>query len=85
MKDQEFYRLLAEIGGNEHLRDLLHELEVKVRFIQISRALQGEGPPAAPAEHQEILDGLSSRDPQAVQEALRRHLGGFYGIDPRLF
>jgi len=82
--DEAFYRGLARIGGNGYLQDILNQLSGKVRFVQISRALEGEGAPAAPAEHREILEGLTARDAGAVQEALRRHLGSFYGIEPQL-
>ena len=82
-RDVDFYRILAGIGGNEYLYTMLRELDMKIKFIQYSRALEGGGAPAAQTEHEDILEALFARDADAAEFALASHLGAFYNIDPQ--
>ena len=69
----DFHRELASLGGNDVLRDFVHE--------QISRSsliiALYESPGAVPCscdEHQQIIDALVSRDPVAASERMAGHL-----------
>ncbi|WP_436640762.1 GntR family transcriptional regulator [Microbaculum sp. FT89] len=75
--DREFHRRLADCAQNRLLADLLVNLHDRsLRFWVISLS-QNERVDVVTAEHREIVDALTARDPDAAKAAMQRHIKSF--------
>jgi DNA-binding GntR family transcriptional regulator len=73
--DQEFHLKLLSYAANPRIVDLVTELRGQTRLLGLTALLeQGELTNTA-LEHRQIVELLRSRDPRAVEEFMRRHIG----------
>jgi DNA-binding FadR family transcriptional regulator len=77
--DNEFHGVLASIGRNP-IFDAIHVALSEWLDDRRAQVLQQEGEDkAATAAHTEIIEAIESRDPDAAEAAMRRHLDRHYG------
>ncbi|WP_043529935.1 transcriptional regulator NanR [Litchfieldella xinjiangensis] len=77
--DNDFHGVLASIGHNP-IFDAIHEALSEWLDDRRAQVLQREGEDeAAFKAHIEIIDAIESRDPEAAEAAMRRHLDRHYG------
>ncbi|GGY00833.1 GntR family transcriptional regulator [Litchfieldella qijiaojingensis] len=77
--DNDFHGVLASIGHNP-IFDAIHVALSEWLDDRRAHALQREGEDqAAMKAHTEIVEAIESRDPDAAEAAMRRHLDRHYG------
>lgn len=77
--DNDFHGVLASIGHNP-IFDAIHEALSEWLDDRRAQVLQREGEDeAAFRAHIEIIEAIESRDPEAAEAAMRRHLDRHYG------
>ncbi|EPC02294.1 GntR family transcriptional regulator [Litchfieldella anticariensis FP35 = DSM 16096] len=77
--DNDFHGVLASIGNNP-IFDAIHVALSEWLDDRRAQALQREGEDqAAMKAHTEIVEAIESRDPDAAEAAMRRHLDRHYG------
>ncbi|MFC3282157.1 transcriptional regulator NanR [Litchfieldella rifensis] len=77
--DNDFHGVLASIGHNP-IFDAIHVALSEWLDDRRAQALQREGEDqAAMKAHTEIVEAIASRDPDAAEAAMRRHLDRHYG------
>lgn len=70
--DFQFHRKLAEIAGNEVI---LHTLQLSREFIKSTISQTGpRDRERSRAQHQDVVDAIRSRDPDAAERAMRIHM-----------
>lgn len=70
--DAQFHDGIAAGGRNSYIRDSLARLHPHVHLFRLSNAAQITA--EAIDEHQEILDGIAARNPDAAAYAMRQHI-----------
>lgn len=84
--DNDFHRLIAEASGSTTLLALFDQLNTLRRMVSWGRIVRaGARPPADHSsflQHERIVEGIASRDPEAAQAAMRGHLRS---VENRLF
>lgn len=77
--DNDFHGVLASVGHNP-IFDAIHEALSEWLDDRRAHALQREGEDQAALQaHTEIVEAIESRDPDAAEAAMRRHLDRHYG------
>lgn len=71
--DDQLHNHLAELAGSRLLSDLIQSLRMKTRMFDSGRVPERLKPGAA--EHVEIIDAVTARDPARAQAAMRLHIG----------
>jgi DNA-binding GntR family transcriptional regulator len=78
--DREFHLGLLEILGNRRLVRLVAQLRDQTRLTGISELAREGNLTASAREHREILAALRSRDSDAAEQLMRKHLVHTRGI-----
>ena len=71
-RDAEFHDLIALSGGNLLVREALARLHTHVHLFRLHYDTQVTD--RAMGEHDEVLDAIAGRDPDAAAYAMRRHV-----------
>jgi GntR family transcriptional repressor for pyruvate dehydrogenase complex len=73
--DAEFHRLIAARSGNETLASMLSAVSSRTLRVRAWRGVAEEGAgPRTVAQHQDILDALTARDPSRASSAALVHV-----------
>jgi DNA-binding GntR family transcriptional regulator len=72
----QFHQRIWEVGGNQTAINLLGTLKSQGLRFQYRTILQPGRPHRSLREHEEIVEALASRQPDAAEAAMRRHLRG---------
>lgn len=72
--DLALHSVLHTLGGNRRSARILSEVMGQLSLLSLRAAMSPERNQLAIAEHQTILDGLSTRDPDTAAHAMERHL-----------
>lgn len=84
--DTDFHRQIAEAAGSITLLALFDQLNALRRMVTWSRVVRTNIKPPEDhgsfVEHARILDGITARNPEAAQTAMRQHLRS---VESRLF
>ena len=74
--NKSFHRKMAELGGNQRMRDQLIDLiNLMERAVQISVSNMNHGKPEALVEeHREIIDAVQSRSIKVAQRLAEQHV-----------
>lgn len=75
-KNLEFHRRLVQLSGNQRLIATYEDLRAHLRIARahVNAGAWRQRVPHETKEHQEILDALRARDPDAIKRALDAHL-----------
>lgn len=69
-----YHHTIVLIGGNETLTSLIETLQLPVVMLQIGRAMQPEHAAVSHLDHVSVAQAILAGDPDAAEEAMRRHL-----------
>ena len=84
MLDRDFHAVLARASQNTILEDVLSKLHERgLRFWFLSLTAQ-EQRKAVQREHADIVEAIRARDPDAAEEAVRRHIESFHSSVTRM-
>lgn len=72
LRDAAFHDLVAHSAGNELVREVLARLHTHVHLFRLLYDTQVTY--LAMGEHDEVLQGIAARDPDAAAYAMRRHI-----------
>lgn len=74
--NKKFHRLLAELGGNQRMRDQLIDLiDLMERAVQISVSNMNHGKPEALVEeHRAVIEAIQSRSVKTAQKLAEQHV-----------
>lgn len=72
--DRMFHNCIADISGNDFLKDFEHRILIKCSNLLLLSRTYGDPMMQALVEHREILKALRSRDTERAQEAVFTHL-----------
>lgn len=78
-KNSLFHSTLVSIASNQQLADLLNKLQIRVVMFQLGRALNPEDIAHSVREHEPIAQAVLTGNPDAADDAMRRHLRGSCG------
>ena len=68
-----FHDVIAEMSGNEYLRDILKDLRNKLAIVRVDLFTSGGRVDQEIEEHLKIYEAIEKGDPQAAWEAAYRH------------
>ena len=71
--DMRFHSLIRKASGNPELIGILDSIQTRVRLAMITTTVTA-GPRRALADHQAILDAISSGDPGEAERRAREHV-----------
>ncbi|MDP6443062.1 MAG: FadR/GntR family transcriptional regulator [Pirellulaceae bacterium] len=74
--DFQFHRQLAQIAKNEVI---IHTLEMSREFIQTTIRTGPQDPLRSRAQHEQVVDAIRRRDPDAAERAMRVHMDSVIG------
>ncbi len=72
--DEEFHDIIRKAAGHDRLRRLLRSLFYIIKMFKLRTAAITGRIDGAYREHQAIFKALSSRNPQAAEDAMRNHI-----------
>ena len=72
--DRAFHLKLLTYAGNARLVELVSDLRAQTRLLGLTSLLADGGLVASAREHLTIVDLIASRDPDAVETLMRRHI-----------
>jgi DNA-binding GntR family transcriptional regulator len=72
--DHAFHRLIVESAGNKHLREVWEQVNVHVQMARIRYRRTDRELDISMAQHEEILQTFSERDPTLLRELMGRHI-----------
>lgn len=72
--DQRFHKVVRSVAGNRRLAESLDRLQGEIRVAMNTTHRVAGGMHQALAEHEEIAEALRRADPEAAEEAARRHI-----------
>jgi DNA-binding GntR family transcriptional regulator len=71
--DIRFHRRIHQESGNSDLRDMLDQIETRVRLAMVTTSVTS-GPERAVEDHSSILEAIRSGDPVKAEAQARRHI-----------
>jgi len=71
--NSEFHDVIAEMCGNEYLRDMLKDLRNKLAIVRVDLFASSSRVEQEIEEHWRIYEAIEKGDPQAAREAALRH------------
>jgi len=71
--DIRFHRRVRQESGNSDLRDMLEQIETRVRLAMVTTSVTS-GPERALKDHMSILEAIRSGDPEQAEAQARRHI-----------
>ncbi|GAB3577735.1 GntR family transcriptional regulator [Amycolatopsis endophytica] len=71
--DIQFHTAIRVASGNQHVIRQLDEIQAQVRLAMVTTAVTS-GPSYAVEDHQRILEGIKSGDPDRAERAAREHI-----------
>jgi len=77
--DRAFHLKLLCYAGNARLVELVSDLRAQTRLLGLTSLLADGGLVASAREHLTIVDLIASRDPEAVEDLMRRHIDHIRG------
>jgi len=80
LADNRFHLALLALAGNRSLVTVVRDLRRKSRLYGLPLLAERRQLESSAMEHQHLLDLLIKGDPNAVDEAMRRHLGHVRGL-----
>lgn len=75
-KDARFHELLIEAAGSPRLSDTLASVGLQVRMMMAAIIVAARASAQAAAEHELMVDALSSRNAEDAERLARRHVEG---------
>jgi DNA-binding GntR family transcriptional regulator len=72
--NQRYHVLLQEITGNQVLNDVVNGLRDKILLYRYRQLYQPDRFQASMNEHRDLMKALRSRDPDAAESIMRKHL-----------
>lgn len=73
-KDVEFHEIIYRSSGNDKLIQIISNLREQVHRFRVVYLKDYSSPKDIAREHLEIIDAISSRDPDAALNAAKRHI-----------
>jgi DNA-binding GntR family transcriptional regulator len=77
--DRAFHLKLLSYAGNARLVELVSDLRAQTRLLGLTSLLADGGLVASAREHLTIVELIASRDPDAVEDLMRRHIDHIRG------
>jgi DNA-binding GntR family transcriptional regulator len=77
--DRDFHLGLLDLHGNARLVDMVRELRLQTRMVNLARMTMSEELPESAREHHVMLDLLDRRDGAALEALTIKHLGHVIG------
>lgn len=71
--NSEFHDVIAEMSGNEYLRDILKDLRNKLAIVRVDLFASSSRVNQEVEEHWQIYEAVAKGDPNAAREAALRH------------
>ena len=71
---EDFYRILFEGCGNAYVRDMLRQLNNRIRLLRAASMSDPNRPPQTMREMKKIVDAIGSGDRQAAWDACAEHV-----------
>ncbi|ESQ26146.1 MAG: Transcriptional regulator [uncultured Acidilobus sp. OSP8] len=71
--NSEFHDVIAEMSGNEYLKDILKDLRNKLAIVRVDLFASSSRVEQEIEEHWRIYEAIEKGDPQAAREAALRH------------
>jgi DNA-binding GntR family transcriptional regulator len=72
--NDQFHQTIIKLGGNEHLIEMAHRLQVRVYRLQAEHLNSSEAFRRSRAEHKSILSALRSGDGDKAERLMRKHV-----------
>lgn len=73
-KDVEFHELIYRASGNEKLIQILNNLREQVQRFRVIYLKDYSGQKDIESEHEEIIEAIEKRDPEAAMSAAKKHI-----------
>ena len=77
--DREFHLGLLALGGNQRLVDMVRELRLQTRMVNMASMTHSEELAEAALEHHQMLDLIEAGDRAGLEELTVRHVGHIRG------
>jgi DNA-binding GntR family transcriptional regulator len=71
-----YHRTIVSIGENKQLTELIDNLQLPIVMFQVGQAMRPENSERSHRDHVLIADAILSGDPDAAENAMRKHLQG---------
>lgn len=78
--DHVFHLTLLGYSGNRQLVDVVSDLRTQTRLLGLAPLLNSGRLGHSAVEHHELMDLIESRDAQAAEELMHRHIGHVRGL-----
>lgn len=69
----EYHRLLTDLGGNDRLSQFMENIRLQTHRMRLQSFYSEEQVEASLQEHREILNAIKDRQPERVEELIRKH------------
>jgi DNA-binding GntR family transcriptional regulator len=71
-----YHRTIVSIGENKQLTELIDNLQLPIVMFQVGQAMRPENSERSHRDHVLIAEAILSGDPDAAENAMRKHLQG---------
>jgi hypothetical protein len=74
-----YHATIVSISGNEQLSELIGNLQLPIMMYQIGSAMSPENAAISHEDHVRVAEAILAGEPEAAEQAMRRHLRSSHG------